>query len=128
MSPEDIEKLVEQAKASVDNAIAPFSGFRVGVALMADDGAVYTGCNIENPSLMLTICAERVALYKAISEGKRTFTAIAIASVDERYCYPCGVCRQLMTEYAGEAVLILASRDGIKMLKVRELLPFPFQV
>jgi len=127
MTPEDIQSLVAGAEDAMRSAAAPYSGFKVGAALLASDNKVFSGCNIENPSLMLSICAERVALLKALSEGRRSFKAMAIVSSDGRFCYPCGSCRQLLMEFAPEAAIYLKSIRGIRKLSVGELLPFPFQ-
>ena len=108
------------------NAIAPYSGFVVGAALLTDNNEIYKGCNIENPSLMLSFCAERAALIKALSEGKRGFKAMAIASKEGKYCFPCGSCRQMMAEFAPDIELYLVSDKGIKKYLITELLPHYF--
>lgn len=126
MGPGDIDNLLSLAKEAVARARAPYSGFRVGAALLTAGGDAFTGCNIENPSLTLTMCAERVALFKALSEGHTSFTAMAIVSADGRYCYPCGTCRQLLWEFAPGLVLFLGSEKGIRKLALDELLPHPF--
>jgi len=123
---EDISFLAEKATESLKNSIAPYSGFKVGAAIVAADGRVFTGANIENYSLTLVACAERVALFKALSEGARELKAIAIACGTGDYCYPCGICRQALYEFAPEMKVILVSEKGIKMLGIKELLPFPF--
>jgi len=123
---EDILALAEKATESLKNAIAPYSGFRVGAAILSSDGRVFTGANIENYSLTLVACAERVALFKALSEGAREFKAIAIACHTGDYCYPCGICRQALYEFAPEIKVMLVSEKGIKMPSIKELLPFPF--
>lgn len=126
MLPEDIDKLISEAKEARKFAVAPWSGFAVGAALMAGGGKIYRGCNIENPSLMLSFCAERAALIKAITEGEKTFKAMAIVSGDGRYCFPCGSCRQMLAEFAPDAEVYLESEEGIKKFSVTELLPHPF--
>ncbi len=108
-------------------ARAPYSGFKVGAALLDSDGNIYTGCNIENPSLMLSTCAERVALLKALSEGASEFKALAIVASDGRYCFPCGSCRQLLKEFAPALVVYLKSEEGIQKYGVDELFPHPFE-
>lgn len=95
-----VDQLVKEAIKSMKIAIAPYSGFKVGAALAAGQGKIYRGCNIENPSLMLSICAEKVALMKALSEGEKSFRAMAIVTGDGEYCFPCGSCRQLLLEFA----------------------------
>jgi cytidine deaminase len=120
------EDLIARAREALGAAYAPYSHFKVGVALLATDGSVFRGCNSENPSLMLSMCAERVALYKALSEGAGTFRAMAIVSSDGGFCYPCGACRQVLREFAPGLVLLLSSEDGVETLTVEDLLPHPF--
>lgn len=127
MTPEDIHSLAASAEEAMQRAVAPYSGFKVGAALLSEDGTTFTGCNIENPSLMLSVCAERVALLKALSEGQRSFNALAIVSSDGRYCYPCGSCRQLLKEFAPGLAIYLKSVGGIRKLSLEELLPYPFE-
>jgi homotetrameric cytidine deaminase len=126
MVPAESDHLISLAKEALKNAIAPNSGFRVGAALETDDGRIFTGCNVENPSLMLSMCAERVALYKALSEGATSFRAMAIVSDPDRYCYPCGACRQLLMEFAPGILIYLSSTEGVKQCSIEELLPHPF--
>ncbi len=121
-----VELLYNEAQKALENAIAPYSGFKVGVALQAE-GEIYRGCNVENPSLMMSECAERVAILKALSEGKRSIKAIMIIASDGKYCYPCGGCRQLILEFAPEADIYIASDNGIKKYKIEELLPYSFR-
>lgn len=126
MRPEDIERLISHAREALGRAVAPYSGFKVGAALMAGDGSIHTGCNVENPSLMLSFCAERAALLKALSEGHKSFRAMAIVSSEGGYCFPCGACRQMMAEFAPALSIYLASGTGIKRFSPEELLPYPF--
>jgi cytidine deaminase len=126
MLPVDVDILIKEAEEARTHAIAPFSGFTVGVALVTEGGTVYRGCNIENPSLMLSVCAERVAIVKALSEGERSFRAMAIISGDGRDCFPCGACRQLLAEFAPEIEIYLASDAGIRKYTLPGLLPYPF--
>lgn len=126
MTESELARLCQSAQGAMGHALAPHSGFRVGAALMDDQGHLHTGCNIENPSLMLTLCAERVALYKALSEGARSFKAIAIAAHTQEPCPPCGSCRQLLWEYAPELEVALIWREGVEVLSIAELLPRPF--
>src|SRR5579871_6834568 len=100
--PINFHQLLEAARTARNNSIAPYSNFRVGAALMAGSGTIYTGCNVENATYGLTICAERVALFKAISEGAREFQAIAVAADTNAPTPPCGTCRQLLWEFAGD--------------------------
>ena len=120
------QKLLETAENARNFAYAPYSRFRVGAALLGRSGRVYTGCNIENASYGVTICAERVALFKAISEGEREFTRIAIVS-DADPTYPCGSCRQALWEFMPEGTVV--SRDaekGVVRVRLAELLPRAF--
>ena len=120
------EKLLELALDARKNAYVPYSGYAVGAALLAEDGRVFTGCNVENASFGLTNCAERTALFKAISEGARTFTAIAIAS-NGSMPYPCGACRQALNEFAPELrVLTIAGDGSTDDTTLRALLPHGF--
>ena len=125
MSNKEMMELAEQARKK---AYAPYSGFLVGAALLCADGSVYLGCNIENASFSPTCCAERVAVFKAVSDGKRDFCAIAIAGGKEdakNACYPCGVCRQVMSEFCSESFKIVTS-DGETTLG--NLLPKSFDL
>lgn len=126
MLPSDVERLIQEAKTARDRAIAPYSGFKVGAALMTDRSKIYHGCNIENPSLMLSFCAERAALINALVEGENAFKAIAIVSSEEEYCFPCGACRQMISEFAPDVEIYLASEKGIKQFSLSELLPHRF--
>ena len=98
----DYNLLMNKAKEASKTSYSPFSKFAVGAAVLAKSGAVYTGCNVENSSFGLTICAERCAIFKAISEGEREILAVAIFSPNEDDCFPCGACRQVMYEFQGE--------------------------
>ena len=119
--------LVARAAAARENAIATYSGFKVGAALEAKDGRIYTGCNIENVSYGLTVCAERVALWKALSEGVREFTRIAIVTDAPAATPPCGACRQLLWEYCGDIPVHLHSLRQIdEYYQLADLLPHPF--
>ena len=126
------EQLVEAAKEMLGFSYTPYSNFKVGAALLCKDGSVYTGCNIENASFGPSMCAERTAFFKAISEGKKEFEAIAIVGgkngVIEDYCPPCGVCRQVMSEFCDdEFIIILAkSEDEYKIYTLPEILPERF--
>lgn len=124
-------RLLEAAAAASLNAHAPYSKFHVGAALLAEDGTLYTGCNIENISYGLTNCAERTAIFKAVSEGHRRLTAIAITCADEKvFPYPCGACRQVMTEFfPPEAPVFVAPNTRLneyQAFTVGELLPKGF--
>ena len=119
--------LVDAAREAQTRAIAPYSNFTVGAALLLDDGAIVTGCNIENATYGLTVCAERVALLKALSDGHRRFTAIAVAAAATRPTPPCGACRQLLWEYCGDIPVIMANADAVTMrTTLGALFPEPF--
>ena len=124
------DELIKSAMASRENAYAPYSHYRVGCALLAADGSVYTGCNVENASFGETVCAERVAILKAVSEGKRDFEAICIlGGIDEikDYAYPCGACRQVMSEFCkSELKIVLFDGKNVKLCTLGELFPFSF--
>ena len=122
-----LDELKAKAVAMLDMAYVPYSHFPVGAALECDDGAVFTGCNIENAAYGCTICAERTAIFKAVSEGHRDFVRIVIAGKSEDYCVPCGSCRQVMMEFAPEMEVICLNKKGEeKRLSIRELLPYGF--
>lgn len=119
--------LVTQASEARKRALAPYSGFQVGAALQAVDGRVFTGCNIENASYGLSVCAERVALWKALSEGATEFRAIAVVTDADVITPPCGACRQLLWEYCGDIAVHLHSLKGIEAQhRMADLLPLPF--
>lgn len=119
--------LVAAARAARLQAVAPFSKFKVGAALQAEDGTVITGCNVENATYGLTMCAERVAMFKALSEGYRAFTRIAIVADTTEPTPPCGACRQILWEFGGNLEIRLANLDEEKgVFRLKELLPLPF--
>ncbi|XP_077532544.1 cytidine deaminase-like isoform X1 [Haemaphysalis longicornis] len=123
----ELEKLVKAAQAMCDKAYCNYSKVRVGAALLCADGTIITGCNVENASYGLTICAERTALVKAVSEGHRTFKAIAVASNMNDFTMPCGACRQFIVEFGANIMVHSAATDGRVMTKrIDELLPFFF--
>ena len=126
------EQLASIAKDAMEQAYSPYSDYKVGAALLCKDGSVYTGCNVENASFSATNCAERTAFFKAVSEGKREFSAIAICGGKggalEGLFPPCGVCRQVMREFCEDDFEIhLLTLDGIETYTLRELLPVRFQ-
>ncbi len=126
MTPE-LDVLVQAARAARLHAHAPFSTFHVGAALEAHDGRIITGCNVENASYGLTICAERVAIFKAISEGIRGFRRIVVVADTEAPTPPCGACRQLLWEFCGDIEVILANLKEVKgSQRMAALLPLPF--
>ena len=119
--------LVSEARLARDNAVAPFSKFKVGAALRTSEGKVYRGCNVENCTYGLTVCAERVALLSALAAGERKFTAIAVVTQSQEPGTPCGPCRQLMWEYCGDIDVTLANLDGRRVeYKLATLFPHPF--
>ena len=115
---------VKEAFEAKEKAYAPYSNFKVGAALLCGDGRVYKGCNIENSSYPVTICAERVAVGNAIADGNRNFKAIVITGGDD-YCYPCGMCRQTLAEFADSdfKIVLAKSENETKVYKLSELLP-----
>ena len=121
-------ELVELAFSMLERSYSPYSGFAVGAALLCADGAVFTGCNVENAAYGSTICAERTAVVKAVSEGHRDdFVRIAIAGNSEDYCWPCGSCRQVLFEFAPDLECLIAKKGGDYVkLSLRELLPHGF--
>ena len=127
LSKKQIQTLIQSAYDAQRYAHAKYSGYMVGAALETSDGEIYSGCNIESSSLGLTICAERVALTKALSEGKTKFTAISIVGPADDYCPPCGACRQLLYDYAPHLDVILTDGKNIRSVPLTELLPFAFE-
>lgn len=122
-----MDPLLQAALDARRYAHAPFSGFRVGAAVETTDGRIFTGCNIENATYSLTLCAERVALAKALSEGCRSFRRVAVAADTKTLTPPCGSCRQLLWEFCPNAELTLVNLEGAtETLLVRDLLPRPF--
>lgn len=121
------QELIALALEARKNAYAPYSGFAVGAALLTGDGQVFTGCNVENASYGLTICAERVALFTAVARGNRSLRAIAVVAGTDDYCSPCGACRQVLAEFGGDTRVYLANRHGAyRETTVAELLPGTF--
>lgn len=121
------EKLLELALDARKNAYVPYSGYAVGAALLTEDGKVFAGCNIENAAYGNTLCAERTALVKAVSEGCRKFTRLAVVGNSTDYCWPCGACRQMLYEFAPELEVLVARKDHqFVKFPLRELLPHGF--
>jgi cytidine deaminase len=126
-APPDLTALARFARAARKHAFAPYSKFRVGAALQFADGSIVTGCNVENATYGLTICAERVAIYKAMSEGERDFAALAVVADSPRLPAPCGACRQIIWELCGDLWIRLSDLKGkSRQLRMSELLPHPF--
>lgn len=119
--------LIEAAAIVRENAFAPFSNFRVGSALETDDGQIITGCNVESATYGLTVCAERIAIWKAVSEGKRKVKQIAVVADTEELTPPCGACRQIIWEFGGDIPVMMANLDGkVETVQMKDLLPRAF--
>ena len=121
------DRLITEARKARAHSHSPFSRFRVGSAVLTAGGKIFAGCNIENSSFGLTICAERTALFKAVSEGHRKFRAIAIATDDRTPVAPCGACRQVIMDLAGDIDVIMTGKNGsTRVVRLSELFPYPF--
>lgn len=121
------DALIAAARTAREHAHAPYSNFRVGAAVHANSGRIFTGCNVENATYGLTLCAERVAIFKAISEGERGFDAVAVVANTDTLTPPCGSCRQILWEFCGDAEVILANLNGkVERYRMSVLLPKPF--
>jgi cytidine deaminase len=119
--------LIKSAKKASRFAYAPYSKFKVGSALLTKSGKIFLGCNVENRSYGLTVCAERIAIFKAVSEGEKDFRAIAIYTPTKDFTLPCGACLQVLAEFANDLTVILANRYGkTKNYQLSELLPYRF--
>jgi cytidine deaminase len=119
--------LIEAARLARENAHAPYSHFRVGAAVEDETGRIFTGCNVENATYGLTLCAERVAVFKGISEGAKRFTRIAVVADTDRLTPPCGACRQILWEFCGDAELTLSNLQGeTETMRLSILLPRAF--
>lgn len=124
---EKYTELVMKAKEAMEHAYVPYSKFKVGAALLTDDDKIYTGCNVENASFGATNCAERTAIFKAVSEGPLKIKAIAIVSSSNEVTYPCGICRQVIAEFMTEGDIIFENSKGeIKVIPFNEILPYSF--
>jgi cytidine deaminase len=131
MAPLDRDTLIAQALAAAERAYAPYSGYAVGAALLADDGTIVTGCNVENTSYGLTVCAERVALTRAVAEGHRAFRGLAIAARGTEMPFPCGACRQVLAEFCDSDMPVYMVREQGELPACRalgELLPEAFRM
>lgn len=127
----DYQQLMDRAKEASKTSYSPFSRFAVGAAVLASSGKIYEGCNVENSSFGLTICAERCAIFKAVSEGEREIRAVAIYSPNADSCYPCGACRQVMYEFQGDDEEITVVTENLGSLDVNKLsyfLPCGFRI
>ena len=122
----EIQNLMERAIKARENSYSPYSHFAVGAALLCEDGTIFEGCNIENASYGLTNCAERTAIFKAVSEGHTKFKALAVVADTEGPCAPCGACRQVMAEFKIPLIIMGNLMGNIKIVTIEELLPFSF--
>lgn len=122
------EELINIAKKAMNNSYSPYSGFKVGAAVLTSDGHVFWGCNVENASYGAAICAERTAMVKAVSEGYTSFKSIAIVSSSGEFTYPCGICRQFLSEFFEQdgTVILEDSQKGIIELDFSDILPYAF--
>ncbi len=121
-------ELIERAALARSHSVAPFSHFLVGAAVRTEEGKVYAGSNVESASYGLTVCAERVAIWKALSEGERQFTDLAIVADTESLTPPCGACRQIIWEFCGDIAIVLANLSGSQeTVRMSDLLPRPFE-
>ena len=127
----DFNLLMDKAKDASKNSYSPFSRFAVGAAVLASSGNIYQGCNVENSSFGMTICAERCAIFKAVSEGEREIRAVAIYSLNADSCYPCGACRQVMYEFESDVEEIEVVTENLGQLEINKLsyfLPCGFKI
>jgi cytidine deaminase len=123
----DHDQLLTIAKQTRENAHAPYSNFRVGAAVRATSGRIFGGCNVENATYGLTVCAERIAIFKALSEGERGFDAITVVTDTDTLTPPCGACRQLIWEFCGDIPVTLANlKNKTETIQMRDLFPKPF--
>lgn len=121
-----LRELVSAAQAAAQNAYVPYSKFRVGAAVRAASGTVYTGCNVENASYGATVCAERVAVFKAISAGETALSEVAVWTLGPELAMPCGICRQVLAEFSRDAVVVVATPGSLRQTTLVTLFPEPF--
>ena len=126
MTEQEIQKLIDRAIVAREKNYSPYSHFGVGAALLCEDGAIYEGCNIENASYGLTNCAERTAIFKAVSEGRTNFKALAVVADTKGPCAPCGACRQVISEFDISQIILANLKGNYKVISLDELLPFRF--
>ena len=126
MTEQEIQKLIDRAIVAREKTYSPYSHFGVGAALLCENGAIYEGCNIENASYGLTNCAERTAIFKAVSEGRTNFKALAVVADTEGPCAPCGACRQVISEFDIPQIILANLKGNYKVVSLDELLPFRF--
>src|SRR3979411_1186018 len=123
------DALIAAARTAREHAHAPYSKFRVGAAVRAKSGRIFTGCNVENATYGLTLCAERVAIFKAISEGERGFDSVSVVTDTDLLTPPCGACRQILWEFCGDVEIALVNPRGkIESYRLKDLFPKPFDV
>lgn len=121
------EKLLSAARECRERAFAPFSGFRVGAAVEADDGSIFAGCNVESASYGLTMCAERVAIFAAVAAGRKRIKRVSVVAESDELTAPCGACRQVIWEFGGDIPVTLSNLDGkTETIRMNELLPLAF--
>ena len=130
LSPAERDQLLEAARQAFVRSYAPYSNFHVGAAVLTDQGQIYTGCNVENASYGLTICAERSAIFTAVQKthGKLVLRAVAVANRAQVPCAPCGACRQVIAEFGDDVVVIFQGKDGIEESTITDLLPATFRL
>ncbi len=130
LSAETVKKLIEEARKAREFAYTPYSGVKVGAALLAKDGTIFTGCNVEVSNYSATVCAERTAVVKAVSEGMTEFSAVAVIADRPEPCSPCGQCRQTLNQFAPEMEVIMATTqsDEVEIMSIAELLPRAFKL
>ena len=126
MQEETLDKLIDTASEAIRNSYSPYSSFPVGAAVLTESGRIYGGCNIENASYGATVCAERVAIFKAVSEGETRIKAVAIYTNAANLAFPCGMCLQVMSEFSDDIPIILASDTLVRVYQLSELLPHRF--
>jgi cytidine deaminase len=127
LSEDNLQELIESAKKVREKAYAPFSNFLVGAAVRTKDGKIYTGCNVESASYGLTVCAERIAIWKAVSEGEREFECVAVVTDTEDLTPPCGTCRQIIWEFCGDIPVTFSNLKGkVETVMMKEILPRAF--
>lgn len=124
----EIKELIYKAKTAREKAYSPYSNFKVGAAVLMENGEVYTGCNIENASFGATNCAERTAIFKAVSEGAKSIKAIALIGSEEEFTYPCGICRQVISEFADKDMKIIIAKNQEEYIvkNLNDILPGAF--
>ena len=130
LSPQEHDQLLDAAKQALLRAYAPYSNFHVGAAVLTDQGQIFTGCNVENASYGLTICAERSAIFTAVQKthGKLVLRAVAVVNRNQAPCSPCGACRQVIAEFGEEVVIFFQGKDGMQESTIADLLPETFRL